>query len=119
MPPRYAGRETTNMGPLSSWMPPSLILTKDSSENAIDRAFADHFAAAGNVPACVALSSRPTKTATGKQRWRYRRNGITVALPGQPDEDLLQRPLILAASGGPSGTRRDCPPSETKPCPAP
>jgi integrase len=35
----------------------------------------------------------------GKQRWRYRRNGVTVALPGQPDEDSFEAAYSAALEG--------------------
>lgn len=35
----------------------------------------------------------------GRLRWRYRRNGRTVALPGQPGEDAFQRAYLAALEG--------------------
>lgn len=37
----------------------------------------------------------------GRLRWRYRRNGVTVALPGQPGEEAFQRAYMAALDGKP------------------
>jgi hypothetical protein len=37
----------------------------------------------------------------GRLRWRYRRKGVTVALPGSPGEDAFQRAYMAALEGRP------------------
>lgn len=37
----------------------------------------------------------------GKQRWRFRRKGVTVALPGQPGEEAFQAAYSAALAGRP------------------
>lgn len=37
----------------------------------------------------------------GRLRWRYRRNGVTVGLPGQPGEEAFQQAYMAALNGRP------------------
>ena len=58
-------------------------------------------AAAGNVaPWTVPPSPPPTKTVT-KERWRFRRKGVAVALPGRPGEETFQAAYSAALAGSP------------------
>lgn len=41
----------------------------------------------------------PYKDRHGKQRWRYRRKGVTVSLPGQPGEEAFEAAYSAALAG--------------------
>lgn len=43
----------------------------------------------------------PYKDRHGKQRWRYRRKGVTVALPGQPGDEAFETAYAAAQAGRP------------------
>lgn len=42
---------------------------------------------------------RPYKDRHGKQRWRYRRNGRTVSIPGQPGDEAFEAAYSAALAG--------------------
>jgi integrase len=44
----------------------------------------------------------PYKDRHGRQRWRYRRKGVTVALPGQPGDEAFEAAYSAALEGRPT-----------------
>jgi integrase len=44
----------------------------------------------------------PYKDRHGRQRWRYRRNGVTKALPGQPGDEAFEAAYSAALAGRPT-----------------
>ncbi len=65
------------------------------------------------------MESRPYlstyKDRHGKQRWRYRRKGVTVTLPGQPGEEQFEEAYSAALHGRPIRAEVIRHPSHAKP----
>lgn len=43
----------------------------------------------------------PYKDRHGKERWRFRRKGVTVSLPGRPGDEAFEAAYAAALAGRP------------------